>query len=123
MKHVLGPLVRNLLETSPAESNLAQLMPLLGALLQFTDSFNFSILCKVRQLRHQSRQMLLYMLQQKDLQLAAALVRGFHVQPSLAKLIDTVPLFESGEQPQAMELQSEETEFDVLVRHLKLQVF
>ena len=72
-KLMLKPLVVGLLED--AQRTLAEMVPLMGALLQYTNAFNFSILCKIRQLRTQSRTLIQQMLDTCDIETAEALVQ------------------------------------------------
>jgi len=54
---------------------LSEIMPLMGVLLQYTNAFNFSILCKIKQLRTQSREMIQQMMDNRETHMAEALVR------------------------------------------------
>ena len=60
------------------------------------------------------------MLENRDTELATALVRCFTAQPYLVELIDTVRLFDT-DSGEAME--DEDSDFDRLVCHLKEQVY
>ena len=51
-EQMLVPLVQGVLASQ--KSSLAELLPLMGTLLQYTDALNFSIMCKIRMLRDQS---------------------------------------------------------------------
>ena len=76
-----------------SEESLHKVLPMLGALLQFTDAFNYSCLVKTRALSNQSRQLTSKMIETRDVHLAQALVRCFVAQPYMVELINTVALF------------------------------
>lgn len=69
---------------------LAETLPLLGLVLQQTDSANFSIL---NALIHLEPSLLRQALDQKSLKLFTALVRCLEAQPNLKKLINFSCLF------------------------------
>ena len=72
-RELLKPVVMAILE---GERSLSEDMPLLGTLLQYTNAFNFSIMCRVRALKGQTTALSQGMLERRDLDMAKALVRA-----------------------------------------------
>ena len=69
---MLKPVVQTML----AETDLGQVVSPIGTVLQYTDAFNFGVLGLVKRLESQSERLVVMMASEKSTEIAQALVKG-----------------------------------------------